>query len=73
MRAIASTITSVVLEYVRVGGINYTTNVLCNPLYTVYSTTPNKNSANAAIIRSTAKKIAVAPTILSASRIYLGF
>jgi regulator of replication initiation timing len=27
----------------RVGGINYTTNVICNPLYTVYFTTPNKD------------------------------
>ena len=27
----------------RVGGVNYTTNVICNPLYTVYFTTPNKD------------------------------
>ncbi|NMF65745.1 hypothetical protein DP113_24055 [Brasilonema octagenarum UFV-E1] len=27
----------------RVGGVNYTTNVVCNPLYTVYFTTPNKD------------------------------
>ncbi|MEH2076849.1 MAG: transposase, partial [Nostoc sp.] len=27
----------------RVAGVNYTTNVVCNPLYTVYFTTPNKN------------------------------
>lgn len=27
----------------RVGGVNYTTNVVCNPLYTVYFTTPNKH------------------------------
>ena len=27
----------------RVGGVNYTTNVICNPLYTVYWTTANKD------------------------------
>jgi Transposase IS66 family len=27
----------------RVGGVNYTTNVVCNPLYTVYFTTPKKD------------------------------
>ncbi|MBD2731524.1 transposase [Nostoc sp. FACHB-892] len=27
----------------RVGGINHTTNVICNPLYTIYQTTRNKN------------------------------
>ena len=27
----------------RVGGVNYTTNVICNPLYTVYFTTANKD------------------------------
>ena len=27
----------------RVGGVNYTTNVVCNPLYTLYFTTPNKD------------------------------
>ncbi len=27
----------------RVGGINHTTNVICNPLYTVYFTTPKKD------------------------------
>ncbi len=27
----------------RVGGVNYTTNVVCNPLYTVYFTTANKD------------------------------
>lgn len=27
----------------RVGGVNYTTNVVCNPLYTVYFTTPHKD------------------------------
>ena len=27
----------------RVGGVNYTTNVVCNPLYTVYCTTANKD------------------------------
>ncbi|MEH2372047.1 hypothetical protein [Nostoc sp.] len=27
----------------RVGGVNYTTNVVCNPLYTIYSTTANKD------------------------------
>jgi len=27
----------------RVGGVNHTTNVVCNPLYTVYLTTPNKD------------------------------
>ena len=27
----------------RVGGVNYTTNVVCNPLYTVYFTTPSKD------------------------------
>ncbi|WP_375511264.1 hypothetical protein [uncultured Nostoc sp.] len=27
----------------RVGGVNYMTNVVCNPLYTVYFTTPNKD------------------------------
>ena len=27
----------------RVGGINHTTNVICNPLYTIYQTTENKN------------------------------
>jgi regulator of replication initiation timing len=27
----------------RVAGVNYTTNVVCNPLYTVYFTTPNKD------------------------------
>jgi hypothetical protein len=27
----------------RVGGVNHTTNVICNPLYTVYLTTRNKN------------------------------
>ena len=27
----------------RVGGVNYTTNVVCNPLYTSYFTTPNKD------------------------------
>ena len=27
----------------RVGGLNYTTNVVCNPLYTVYFTTANKD------------------------------
>ena len=27
----------------RVGGVNYTTNVICNPLYTVYFTTPKKD------------------------------
>lgn len=27
----------------RVRGVNYTTNVICNPLYTVYFTTPNKD------------------------------
>lgn len=27
----------------RVGGINYTTNIICNPLYTVYRTTRNKD------------------------------
>ena len=27
----------------RVGGVNYTTNVVCNPLYTVYFTTLNKD------------------------------
>jgi response regulator of citrate/malate metabolism len=26
-----------------VGGVNYTTNVICNPLYTVYFTTANKD------------------------------
>ena len=27
----------------RVGGVNYTTNVICDPLYTVYFTTANKD------------------------------
>ncbi len=27
----------------RVGGVNYTTNVICNPLYTLYFTTPKKD------------------------------
>ncbi len=27
----------------RVGGVNHTTNVICNPLYTIYQTTQNKN------------------------------
>jgi hypothetical protein len=27
----------------RVGGVNYTTNVICNPLYTIYFTTPKKD------------------------------
>ncbi len=27
----------------RVGGVNHTTNVICNPLYTIYQTTENKN------------------------------
>lgn len=27
----------------RVGGVNYTTNIICNPLYTVYRTTRNKD------------------------------
>jgi hypothetical protein len=27
----------------RVGGVNYTTNIVCNPLYTVYFTTPKKD------------------------------
>ncbi|MEM1173052.1 MAG: transposase [Cyanobacteria bacterium P01_H01_bin.35] len=27
----------------RVGGLNYTTNIVCNPLYTIYFTTPNKD------------------------------
>ncbi len=27
----------------RVGGVNYTTNIICNPLYTVYQTTRNKD------------------------------
>ena len=27
----------------RVGGVNHTTNVICNPLYTVYLTTPKKD------------------------------
>jgi len=27
----------------RVGGVNHTTNVICNPLYTVYFTTPKKD------------------------------
>jgi len=27
----------------RVAGVNYTTNVVCNPLYTVYFTTPKKD------------------------------
>jgi hypothetical protein len=27
----------------RVGGVNHTTNVICNPLYTVYFTTANKD------------------------------
>ncbi|NES65922.1 MAG: transposase, partial [Okeania sp. SIO2D1] len=27
----------------RVGGVNYTANVVCNPLYTVYFTTANKD------------------------------
>jgi regulator of replication initiation timing len=27
----------------RVGGVNYTTNVICNPIYTIYFTTPNKD------------------------------
>ncbi|MDJ0596942.1 MAG: hypothetical protein QNJ72_44455, partial [Pleurocapsa sp. MO_226.B13] len=27
----------------RVGGVNYTTNVVCNPLYTVYFTSPKKD------------------------------
>ncbi|WP_256678087.1 IS66 family transposase [Fischerella major] len=27
----------------RVGGVNYTTNIICNPLYTVYLTTENKD------------------------------
>jgi regulator of replication initiation timing len=27
----------------RVGGLNQTTNIICNPLYTVYRTTPNKD------------------------------
>ncbi|MEM7578862.1 MAG: transposase [Cyanobacteria bacterium P01_A01_bin.80] len=27
----------------RVGGVNYTTNVICNPLYTIYQTTRNKD------------------------------
>ena len=27
----------------RVGGVNYTTNIICNPLYTVYFTTPKKD------------------------------
>ena len=27
----------------RVGGVNHTTNVICNPLYTIYQTTPNKD------------------------------
>ena len=27
----------------RVGGVNHTTNVLCNPLYTIYWTTPSKD------------------------------
>lgn len=27
----------------RVGGVNYTTNIICNPLYTVYLTTRNKD------------------------------
>jgi Transposase IS66 family len=27
----------------RVGGVNYTTNVVCNPLYTIYWTTPKKD------------------------------
>ncbi len=27
----------------RVGGINHTTNIICNPLYTIYQTTENKN------------------------------
>jgi regulator of replication initiation timing len=27
----------------RVGGVNYTTNVVCNPLYTIYFTTPKKD------------------------------
>lgn len=28
---------------VRVNGVNYTTNIICNPLYTVYFTTPKKD------------------------------
>ncbi len=27
----------------RVGGLNYTTNIVCNPIYTVYFTTPRKD------------------------------
>ena len=27
----------------RVGGVNYTTNFICNPIYTIYFTTPNKD------------------------------
>ena len=27
----------------RVGGVNHTTNIICNPLYTVYFTTANKD------------------------------
>ncbi len=27
----------------RVGGVNYTTNIICNPVYTVYQTTRNKD------------------------------
>lgn len=27
----------------RVGGVNHTTNVICNPLYTAYFTTPSKD------------------------------
>lgn len=30
----------------RVGGVNHTTNVICNPLYTIYQTTQNKNRLN---------------------------
>ena len=34
----------------RVAGVNYTTNVVCNPLYTVYFTTPSNYLKNGRIL-----------------------
>ncbi|WP_414623390.1 IS66 family transposase [Calothrix sp. CCY 0018] len=35
----------------RVGGVNYTTNVICNPLYTIYQTTRNKDRLSLSVLK----------------------